>query len=81
MGHYFVVGRDVELDEATKSGEAVERMKVEPTVLQGSPERLDHRIGERELDLSQDPRQLLFIQQIVDGSVDVSIPESATTIR
>ncbi len=71
MGHHFVVGRDIELDEATKTDEAVERMKVEPRVLQGSPECLDHRIRERDLDLSQDPRQTLAVQQFVYGSVDV----------
>ncbi len=38
MGHYFVVRGDIELDELTKSGEAVERMKGEPRVLQRSPE-------------------------------------------
>jgi hypothetical protein len=40
-------------------------------VLQGSPERLDHRIGKRDLDLSQNARQFLAIQQIIDSSVDV----------
>jgi ABC-type transport system involved in Fe-S cluster assembly fused permease/ATPase subunit len=62
MGHYFIVGGDVELDEATKSREAAQRMKVEPRVLQGSPECLDHRIGERDLDLSQDSRQFLAVK-------------------
>jgi hypothetical protein len=46
-------------------------MEVEPRVFQGSPECLDHRIGKRDLDLSQDTRPLLVIQQIIDWSVDV----------
>ena len=71
MGHHFVVGGDVELDEAPKTCEAVERMKVERRVLQGSPECLDHRVRERDLDLSQEPRQSLAIQQVLDGAVDV----------
>jgi hypothetical protein len=61
MGHYFIVGFDVKLDEPMKSREAVQRMKVEQSVLQGSPERLDHRIGKRDLDLGQDARQFLII--------------------
>ncbi len=69
MGHYFIVCFDVELDEAMKCREAVQRMKVEPRVLQGSPECLDHRIGERDLDLSQHARQFLAIQKVFDGSV------------
>jgi hypothetical protein len=31
MGHYFIVGFDVELDDPMKGREAVQRMKVEPT--------------------------------------------------
>ena len=62
MGHYFVVSGDVKLDEATKGSKAVQRVKVEPSVLQGSPERLDHRIGKRDLDLSQDARQVLAVE-------------------
>ena len=50
------------LDEATKGSKAVQRVKVEPSVLQGSPERLDHRIGKRDLDLSQDARQVLAVE-------------------
>ena len=71
MRHHFVMRGDVKLDESTKSGEAVQRMKVEPRVLQRSPERLDHRIGKGHLDLGEDARQFFVIQQIVDGSVHV----------
>jgi len=66
-----VVGFDVELDEATRGSKAVQRVKVEPSVLQGSPERLDHRIGRCDFDLSQDTRQFLAIEQIIDSSVHV----------
>jgi hypothetical protein len=33
MGHHFIVGFDVERDETTKGGKAVQRMEVEPSVL------------------------------------------------
>ncbi len=62
MGHYFVVGSDVEPDEATKGGNAVQRMEVEPRVLQGSPECLDHRIGKPDFDLRQNARQVLTVE-------------------
>jgi len=68
MGHYSeaslppIVGFDVERDEATKGSKAVQRMEVEPSVLQGSPEGLDHRIGKRDLDLGQDARQVLTVE-------------------
>ena len=71
MGHHFIVGFDVELDETTKGSKAVRRMQVEPRMFQGSPKSLDHRIREGHLDLSQDARQFLIIYQIIDGSVDV----------
>ena len=71
MGHHFVVSGDVKLDEATKGSKAVQRVKVEPSVLQGSPERLDHRIGKGHVDLGEDARQFLVIQQTIDGSVHV----------
>jgi hypothetical protein len=83
MGHYSeallegsafsppIVSGDVKLDEATKGSKAVQRMEVEPSVLQGSPKRLDHRIGKGDLYLSQDARPFLVIQHIIDGSIDV----------
>jgi len=62
MRHHFVVSGDVKLDETTKGSKAVQRMEVEPSVLQGSPKRLDHRIGKRDLDLGQNTRQCLSVK-------------------
>ncbi len=42
MRHHFIVLVDVELDESSKTDEAVERMELQPRVLQRSPECLDH---------------------------------------
>ena len=36
MGHHFIVGFDVERDETTKSSKAIQRVKVEPSVLPGA---------------------------------------------
>jgi len=71
MGHYFIVGSDVELDEATKGSKTIQRMEVEPSVLQGTPERLDHRIRKGDLDLGQDARQRLAVEKAINGSVHV----------
>ncbi len=70
MGHYFIVGFDVELDEPMKGREVVQRMKVEPRVFQGSPECFDYRIREGHLDLSQNPRQFLAVEPIIDGALN-----------
>ena len=67
MGHYSeawlspIVSGDVKLDEATKGSKAVQRIEVEPSVLQGSPKRLDHRIEKGDLYLSQCARQFLAL--------------------
>jgi hypothetical protein len=53
--HHFVVGCHVELNETTESREIVQGVQVEPRVLQGSPEGLNHGVGKGHLDLMRIP--------------------------
>ena len=58
--HDLVVGRNVEFNQTTETREVVQGVQVDPRVFQGTPERLDERIGEGDFHLGQYSRQLLF---------------------
>ena len=58
MGNYGVVLLDVECDQFLKGSEGVERMQIEPAVLQRAPPGLNQGIGEADLDLGEYAAQL-----------------------
>src|SRR6185436_15508810 len=67
----LVVLLDVERDESCDRGERVELVKEEPTVLQRSPERFDHRVRERDVDLSEDATDRQHVERGIDARVQV----------
>jgi hypothetical protein len=68
---YVVVLPHVEVHETTQGLDALQRVQIEPGVLEGPPERLDHRVGERDVDLGQSAPQALVLEHAVDVRVDV----------
>jgi len=46
MGKHAVVLLDVERDQSTDRGDAVQRVEEEPLVFQGAPPGFDHGVGE-----------------------------------
>jgi hypothetical protein len=51
--HLVVVLLDVECDQGPEALERVQGVEIELLVLERTPERLDHRVGEGDLDLGQ----------------------------
>ncbi len=54
MGKHAVVFVDVDRDQATDGGDAVQRVEAEPLMLQGAPPRLDHGVRELQFRKGQD---------------------------
>jgi hypothetical protein len=66
-----VVFVDVERDQSTDGGEAVQRVEEEPLMLQGAPPRFDHGVRERQFREGQDPAQHSRGDQVVDLGIHV----------
>ena len=71
VGKASVVFLDVERDESTDRSESVERVEVEPLVLENSPPRLDQGIGESDFGLRQDTPESTSVDEFADRGVDV----------
>jgi hypothetical protein len=76
--NHCIVLMDVPSDELLERGEAVQLVKEQPMVLQRSPPSLEFRVGEGDLDLSEDTSQGVKSQQVspfkVAGRVGPSAP-------
>ena len=57
---------DIEVDEAEEGAHRVERVQVEPLVLERSPPRLDHRVREGDLRLCQDSVEDAGVDEFID---------------
>ena len=53
------------------ASDGIERVEIEPLVLERPPPRLDDRVGPGHLDLSEDASELGRVQQRIDRGVDV----------
>jgi hypothetical protein len=62
---------DVDSDKTFDGGEGVEAVEEQPVVFEGAPPGLDHRIGERDFDLSEDAAETSEAQECIDVTVDV----------
>ena len=71
VGDPCVVLVDVVFDQRLQRADRIERVQVEPLVLEDSPPRLDEGVGERDLGLGQKSPQESGLDQFVDGSVEV----------
>jgi len=74
MGELRIVLLDVESHETAERGGAVERVQIEPLVLQRPPPSFDHGVGEPELGQSEDAAQHSGLDERVDMLVDVFHP-------
>ena len=71
MRHHGVVLLHVVADETLDRGKGIELVEVHPVVLERSPERLDHGVGEGNFDLSQNALERTDAEQLVHLLVDV----------
>jgi hypothetical protein len=66
-----VVLLNVEFDELLKGSERVERMQIEPAVLQRPPPGFDQGIGIADLDLGEYTAQLSKTKKVLDLLIDI----------
>jgi hypothetical protein len=71
VGHHLIVLPHVEVYETARGLDTVERVQIEPRVLERSPEGLDQRVAKRNLYLGQDSAQVFALEYVVDVRVDV----------
>jgi hypothetical protein len=71
VGEAGVVLLDVERDELPERREAVERVEVEPLVLERSPPGLDHRVRERDLGHRKEASKDTRVDEVIDSHVEV----------
>ena len=71
VGHLGVVLLNEERHECAQPLYRVERVQVQPLMLQGTPKRLDHRVRKGDLDLRKDTVQARGEQGSVHRTVDV----------
>jgi hypothetical protein len=71
MRTHAVVFVDGARDESTDGGEAVQRVKEQPLVLQRAPPRVDHRVRARQLGEGQQTAQDARVNQFVDLGVHI----------
>jgi hypothetical protein len=71
MGHPGIVLLDVELHEGAEPLDRVQRVEVQPLMLERAPERFDHRIREGNVNLRKDAVQACTEQRGVHRVVDV----------
>ena len=79
MRKHAVVFVDVERDQATDGGEAIQRVKEEPLMFEGAPPRLDNGVRELQFRERQDPAQNSRGDQLVDLGIHVLDAASANT--
>ena len=79
MRQHPVVFVDVERDQSSDVGDAVQRVEEEPLMLEGAPPCLDHGIGELQLREGQQPTQDARLDQCIDLAFTFSTPASAST--
>ena len=71
MWNYGVVLLDVEFDQLLQGSETVERMQIEPAVLERAPPGFDQGIGIADLNLGKYAAQLSETKKVVDLLIDV----------
>lgn len=78
MGETSVVFRDVERDESLKRRNRVERVEIEPLMLQRSPPGLNHGVREGDLDHRKESSRNARADEFIDlrvGVLDTGIGE------
>src|SRR5712691_3463330 len=71
MRKHAVVFVDVERDQSTDGGDAVQRVEEEPVMFEGAPPRFDHGVRELQFGEGQDPAQHARGDQVVDLGIHV----------
>ena len=71
MGHLGVVLFNEELHQGAQSCEGIQRVEIQPLMLERAPERLNHGVGEADVDLRENAVKAGAEKGGVDRAVDV----------
>jgi len=71
MGHLGVVLFNEELHQGAQSCEGIQRVEVQPLMLERAPERLNHGVGEADVDLRENAVEAGAEKGSIDCAVDV----------